>query len=124
MLPPGLTSEDKIKVLQSLPIENDLVDVYENTTLLVSGLPISDISDPLPDQKDVPPSNKSIEEVFDDIKDQNIIPVVTNANLPIIKTLEEDLPMAKISTIVIEDIPEELETQVSKVPSIEALNQE
>ena len=70
----------------------------------------------------VQPANQTFDEILNDIKNQNIIPVVTNANLDVVKTLEENLPDAKVSTVVIDDISEKLDSQVAKVPSIDALD--
>ena len=70
LLPPDLTSDEISIIINELPKDdlNDVVDVYQNNTLILHDVPIEDLVDAeIPKIEDIPPSNKTSEEIIDEI---------------------------------------------------------
>jgi hypothetical protein len=71
ILPAGIIMDKAELVLARLPIENDFTDVYQNTTLVLSGIPKEDLTTvQLPEVDLKSPKTPSINpaELFDIIK--------------------------------------------------------
>ena len=125
LLPADLTQEDVQKVLAALPVQNDVVDVYQGSTLLLDNVAVSDLENvKIPE---VVPTNETLDDIIDTIKDSNIIPVISNSNIDLINQIQSSIPAGKVSTVVIDDIPPEtldtIQSIAASVPSVKELDE-